>query len=207
MASRSYYQLAIHHPGLSKHRIIRGNDRFHVEGAAAAQQRAWAQQYGRKVEMDEQRNARNDKQRELEDNLIEAEERTTEARAALSELRGLLVAKRTTDYDANWAAMIQPSFSQPRPTVRPFLPLPAEPMFDPNAWRQHKGFVTTVVPFLAKRAEAAAHAEFEIVHGKWFLRNHSATVTNQKIYADNLRDFEEWQRRAVAYEEARGLSA
>ena len=33
MASRSYYQIAIHHPGLNKHRVIRGGDRYLVEAA------------------------------------------------------------------------------------------------------------------------------------------------------------------------------
>ncbi|MEQ1854472.1 MAG: tellurite resistance TerB C-terminal domain-containing protein, partial [Chthoniobacteraceae bacterium] len=38
---------------------------------------------------------------------------------------------------------------------------------------------------------------------KWRERRDAATVTNEKIYAENLRDFEDWQRRAAAYEEAR----
>ena len=104
--ARSYYQLAIHHPGLNKHRVIRGSDRYHVEGAAAAQQRAWAEQYARKVEMDERRRARDDKRHELEDNLSEAEERTAEAETALNELRGVLAATLRVDDRVDWAAMM-----------------------------------------------------------------------------------------------------
>ena len=201
--ARSYYQLAIHHPGLNKHRVIRGNDRYHVEGAAAAQQRAWAEQYARKVAMDERRRDRDGKRQEVEDNQAEAEERMAEAQAALDELRGVLAATLRVDDRVDWAAMMQPPFSQPKPKERPYLPLPTEPVFDPNGWRQQKGFVTTLVPFLANRAEAAARTEFGLAHLKWRERMDAAQATNEKIYAENLRDFEDWQRRAAAHEKAR----
>ncbi len=203
MATRSYYQLAIHHPGLNKHRVIRGNDRYHVEGAAAAQQRAWAEQYARKVPMDERRRERDDQRSELEDNQFEAGERTEEAQAALNELRGVLAATLCVDDRVDWAAMMRPPFSQSKPKERPYLPLPPEPVFDPNGWRQQKGFVTALVPLLAKRAEASARAEFETAHGKRNERKGAAQTTNEKIYAENLRDFEDWQRRGTAYEKAR----
>ena len=203
LMARNYYQTAIHHPGLNKHRVIRGADRYLVEAAAATQQRAWAEQYARKVAVDERRRDRDNKQQEMEDNLREAEERTAEAQAALNELRGVLAATLRVDDRVDWTAMMQPPFSQPRPKERPFLPLAPEPMFDPNEWRQRKGLVTALVPFLAKRAESAASTEFDATHAKWRERTESAKATNEKIYAENLRDFEEWQRRAVAYEEAR----
>ena len=76
-------------------------------------------------------------------------------------------------------------------------------MFDPNGWRQQKGFVTALVPFLAKRAEASARTEFEIAHAKWRERDRAAQTTNEKIYTENLRAFEDWQRRAAAHEQAR----
>jgi len=201
--ARNYCQIAIHHPGLNKHRVIRGADRYLVEAAAATQQRAWAEQYARKVAVDERRREREDMQRESEENLDEAEERTKEAQAALNELRGVLAATLRVDDRVDWAAMMQPPFSQPRPNERPFLPLPPEPTFDPNAWRQRKGFVTALVPFLAKRAEAAASTEFAAAHAKWRERCAATTATNERIYAENLRDFEDWQRRATAYEESR----
>lgn len=201
--ARNYYQTAIHHPGLNKHRVIRGTDRYLVEAAAATQQRAWAEQYARKVAVAERRREREDKKQELEDNLDEAEERTAEAQAALKELRGVLAATLRVDDGINWTAMMQPPSSQSRPKERPFLPLPPEPMFDPSEWRQRKGLVTALVPFLAKRAEASARTEFAAAHAKWRERVAAGEATNQQIYAENLRDFEDWQRRAAAYEEAR----
>ena len=203
MATRSYFQLAIHHPGLNKHRVIRGNNRYQVEGAAAAQQRAWAEQYARKVAMDERRRDSDYKRQELVDNQLVAGERTEEAQAALNELRDVLAATLCLDDRVDWAAMMQPPFSQSKPKERPYLTLPPEPVFDPNGWRQQKGFVTALVPFLAQRAEASARAEFEAAHVKWNERKNAAQTTNEKICAENLRDFEDWQRSAAAHQQAR----
>ena len=201
--ARNYYQIAIHHPGLNKHRVVRGADRYIVEAAAATQQRAWSEQYAKKMEVDGRRKERDDKRRELEDNLEEADERTAEAQAALKELRGVLTAALRVDYRVDWAAMMQLPFSQPKPKPRPYVPLPTEPTFDPNEWRRRKGFVTALVPFLAKRAEAAVHAEYKAEHTKWRERGQAVVAMNEKIYAENLRDFEDWQRRAGVYEDAR----
>lgn len=203
MASRNYYQLAVHHTGLNKHRVIRGADRYLVEAAAATQQRAWAEQYAKKVAMDEKRRARENKQQELEDNMLEAEERTREAQEAINAVKGVLAATLRVDDRVNWSAMMQPPFSQPKPKERPYVLLPPEPTFDPNGWKQQKSFVTALVPFFAKRAEASARADFETAHAKWIERKTSIEVTNNQIYAENLRDFEDWQRRSAAYEDAR----
>lgn len=201
--ARIYHQIAIHHPGLNKHRVIRGADRYYIEAAAAAQQRAWADQYLRKVTTDNRRKERENKQRELEENLREAELRTAEAQTALNELRGVLAATLSIDDRVDWAAMLQPAFSQPKPIQRSFLPLPTEPTFDPDEWRKRKSFVTALIPFLAKRAESAARAEFESAHKKWQERHQTADAANDKIYAENFRDYEDWKQRRATYEEAR----
>src|SRR5438105_3703821 len=102
MAARNYYQIAIHHSGLNKHRVIRGADRYLVEAAAATQQRAWEEQYARKIAVEDRRRKRDNKQQELEENLREAEERTAEAQAALNELRGVLAATLRVDDRVDW---------------------------------------------------------------------------------------------------------
>ncbi len=201
--ARSYYQIAIHHPGLCKHRVIRGANRDLVQAAAVTQRRAWEEQYARKIAINSRRVARENKRQELEDQLREAEERTAEAKAALDELSGVLAATLCVDDRVDWTAMMQPPFSQPRPKERPYIAHPEEPAFDPDEWRNRKNLVTVLVPFLAKRAEAAARAEFEAAHAKWQQRNEATKATNATIYAENLRDFEEWERRRNAHEETR----
>lgn len=201
--ARNYFQIALQHPGLNKHRVIRGGDRYLVEAAALTQQRAWAEQYAKKVAMDERRRSREDKRRELEDSLCEAEERSAEAKAALEELRDVFAASLHVKNVLDWAGMMQQPFSQPRPPQRPYLDFPKEPTFEPDDWKHRKSFVTAMIPFLAKRAEAAARAEFDAAHAKWRERIKAVDLTNTKIEAENLRDYEDWKRRRDAHEEGR----
>jgi len=201
--ARSYFQIAVCHSGLNKYRVVRGADRYLVEAAAAAQQKAWEQQYTRKLAAKERRKEREDKRRELEDNLSEAEQRTVEAQAALEELRGVLATGLGLSHRLDWEAMKKPAFSQPKPKPIPYLPLPTEPTFDLNEWKRHQGFVTGLIPFLARRAEENARREFATAHAKWVTREKEVETTNEKIYADNLREYEDWKRRETAYEEAR----
>lgn len=203
MSGRSYYHIAIQHSGLNKHRVIRGNDKYLVEAAAATQQRAWAEQYARKVEVDDRRRERANKRQEIEDNLREADERTAEAQALLRELRGVLDATLNVDDRVNWESLMQPPFLQPRPKEREFVQLSPEPVFDPEGWKKRRNFVATLLPFFARRAEAAAGAEFAREYVKWRSRTEAAKATNNEIYAENLRNFEDWQRRAASYETAR----
>lgn len=203
MPSRNYYQLAIHHSGLNKHRVIRGNDRCLVEAAAATQQRAWAEQYSKKVSVESRRRERDEQRRAVEDNLLEADERTAEAQSALRELRGVLAATLHVDDRVDWDGLLQPAFSQARPNERAFVALPPEPIYDPTAWKQQRGFVTALIPFFAKRAEAAARAEFDARHLQWAEMLQSSQAKNDAIYAENARDYEDWKRRAAVYEEAR----
>ncbi len=203
MPSRYYYQIAIHHSGLNKHRVIRGNDRYLVEAAAATQQRAWADQYSKKVTVENRRRERDEQRRAVEDNLREADERTAEAQTELRELRGILTATLDVDDRVNWESLLQPPFSQPRPKERAFIALPPEPIYDPTAWKQQRGFVTALIPFFAKRAEAAARAEFDARYLRWTEVVQSAQAKNDAIYAENARDYEDWKRRAAVYEESR----
>lgn len=202
MATRSYYHITIQHPGLNKHRVIRGNDKYLVEAAAATQHRVWAEQYAKKVASDDRRRDREGQRQELEDNLREAEERTAEAQASLRSLRGVLVATLGVDDKVDWASMMQPPFPQPMPKEREFLQLPPEPVFDFESWKRRRSFVMRIISYLSE-ATATARAEFEEEHGKWKTRAEAVRVTNDGIYSENLRNFENWQHRMAAYEEER----
>jgi restriction system protein len=198
-----YFCIEIEHSGLHKHRVIRGNDRHTVEAAARAQLRAWAEQYARKVATAERQSEREDKRRELEDGTKEAAQLTEEAQTALEGLRGILTATLKVDDTVDWESLMQPPFAQSQPAERAYVSLPPEPIFDSLEWKKRNHFVTTVIPFLAKRAESASRAEFATAHAKWSKRNVAAGVTNEKIYAENLRNYEDWLQRRNAYEEAR----
>jgi len=202
--ARNYYHIAVQHSGLNKHRVIRGADSYLVKEAAIMQERAWAEQYARKVAVNERRRSREDKRRELEDNEREANERTKDAQAALDELRGLLGATLRLEHRVDWADRMQSPFSEPRPAQRPYLDYPeAPPPFDPNDWKRRQNFfaaiLTAKIPFLAERAKKAAHAKSDAARAEWLERRETVTLANQKIYAE----YQEWKERRDAYEEGR----
>ena len=206
--ARNYYQIAVQHPGLNKHRVIRGVDSYLVKEAAIIQERAWAEQYARKIAADERRRSCENKRQELEDNEREADERTKDAQAALVELRGVLAATLHVDHRVDWASRMQPPFSELRPTQRPYVDFPKKPPpFDPNDWKRRQSFfaamLTAMIPVLAERAKKAAYAKSVVAHAEWSERVKAVDRTNTRIEAENLRDYQEWNGRRDANEERR----
>lgn len=202
--SRFYYQAAIHHDGLSKHRVIRGTDRDLVEAAALAQQRTWNEQYAKKIEIAERRRDRDERKQDLEESLSEAEERTGEAKKSIDELRDILAATLQVDDRIDWNKLKHlQSFSQPQPQARPYLPIPQEPQPDQDHYRPQLGLIDKFWRSGAQKKEQAARALFDADHAKWQQTTAAIQSTNQNIYDTNVRELEDWQRRATAHEEAR----
>lgn len=200
-----YYHVTVRHEGLGKYRLIRGAERNVVEAAAHAQQRAWNEQYAKKLEVAERRRERDERKQELEDSLREADERTREALEAIEEFRSLLAATLRVDDRIDWDKLKQPQpFSQPRPQERPYLPIPQEPQPEEFRYRPQLGLIDKFLRSSAEKKQQAAHALFQADHAKWQERVASLQATNQKIYETNVREFEDWQQRAADYETARG---
>ncbi len=202
--SRYYYQATVRHDGLGKHRVIRGDDRQLVEAAAYAQERAWTEQYAKKLETAERRRERAEKKQELEDGLAEAEERTLEAKSAIDELRNILSATLRVDDRVDWDKLKQlHRFSQPRPEARPYLPIPQEPQPDEAQYRPQLGLLDKFWRPGAQKKEQAAQAMFAADHAKWQQTVAAVEATNQQIYETNLCQLQDWERRSTAFEEAR----
>ena len=199
-----YYHVTVRHDGLGKYRVIRGAERNVVEAAAHAQQRAWNEQYAKKLELAERRRERDERKQELEESLREAEVRSGEAQDALDELRNILAATLRVDDRIDWDKLKQKQpFSQPQPQERPFLPIPQEPLADEIRYQPQLGLIDKFLRSAAEKKQQAAHALFQADHAKWQERVVSIQSTNQKIYETNVRELEDWQRRAATYEDAR----
>jgi tellurite resistance protein len=153
----------------------------------------------------ERRRERDERKQELEDSLREAEVRTREAQDALEELRDILAATLRVDDRIDWDKLKQHQpFSQPQPQERPYLPIPQEPQPDESRYRPQLGLIDKFLRSSAEKKKQAAQAFFQADHVKWQERVASIQATNQRIYEANARELEDWQRRAAAYEEARG---
>ncbi len=204
MGSRSYYQIVVQHPGLHKQRVIRGDDRYVVEAAAQAQNRAWNELYAKKLEGEERRRDRESKRQELEGSLQEAEERTREAQSELEGVRGVLAATLRVDDRVDWEKLKQNQpFSQPQPHQRAYLSIPAEPQEGEARFKPQLGLLDKLWSGSAQRKHEAASSLFAAEHAAWTNRVTATNATNEAIYTSNLREFEEWQRRRDAFEAAR----
>ena len=199
-----YYHVTVRHEGLGKYRVIRGAERNVVEAAAHAQQRAWNEQFAKKLEMAERRRDRDERKQELEDGLRQADERTREAQEAMEEFRSLLAATLRVDDRIDWDKLKQPQpFSQPQPQERSFLPVPQEPQEEELRYQPQLSLVDKFLRSSAEKKQQAAQALFQADHAKWQQRVVDLEAANKTIYETNVREFEDWQRRAADYETAR----
>ncbi|MFN2509329.1 MAG: hypothetical protein ABR589_11220, partial [Chthoniobacterales bacterium] len=192
MGSRNYYQLVVSHPGLHKHRVVRGEDRYIVEATARAQMRAWDELFARRLESEERRRERDARRQELEDSLTEAERRTDEAEAELEAVRGVLAATLQVDDRIDWEKLrSRKPFSQPQPQQRVFLGTPPEPQESDSRFQPQLSLLDKLWSGSAQKKQEAARALFLAEHAAWAQRVTSAGISNEAIYASNLREFEE----------------
>ena len=200
----SYYQIVVTHPGLHKQRVIRGADQYVVQAAAQAQSRAWDELWARKLEREERRRDREARRQEIENSLADAEERTREAAAELEAVRGVLSATLRIDDRVDWERLKnhQP-FSQPQPQERPFHQSPPEPQESDPRFQPQLGLLDKLWSGSAQKKQDAARALFLADHAAWARRIAALRVSNEAIYASNLREFDDWQRRRSEYEAAR----
>lgn len=204
MGSGGYYQLVVAHPGLHRHRVVRGNDRYIVQEAARAQMRAWDEMFAIQIEGEERRRARDARRQELEDNSSEAEERTREAKAELAAARGLLAASLRVNDRIDWEELKhQQRFSEPEPKAQPYLPFPEEPREDEMRFKPQFGLLDKLWTGSAQKKQEAAHALFVAERAAWVNRMAVVESSNEKIYASNLREVEEWQQRRTEFEAER----
>jgi len=181
-----YYHVTVRHDALGKYRVIRGAERHVVEAAAHVQQRAWNEQYTKKLEVAERRRERDERRRELEDGLREADERTREAQQAIQELRELLAATLSVDDRIDWEALKQHQpFSQPQPQERPYLPIPKEPNPDDAWYRPQLSLIDKFLRSAAEKKQQAADALFQADHAKWRERVASIEETNPYVGSDD----------------------
>ena len=200
MASRRYYQIVVRHAGLHKQRVIRGDDQYIVEAAAQAQTRAWNEQYAKKLASEELRRDREERRKDIEDSLREADVRTGEAQADLDALRGILAATLCVDDRVDWETLKQHQpFSQPQPQQRPYLSIPPEPHEGDARFRPQFNLLDKLWAGSAEKKQMTSRALFLAEHAAWLERVAALQESNNGIYASNLREFEEWQRRRSEY--------
>jgi tellurite resistance protein len=119
-------------------------------------------------------------------------------------LRGILAATLCVDDRVDWETLKQHQpFSQPQPQQRPYLSIPPEPHEGDARFRPQFNLLDKLWAGSAEKKQIMSRALFLAEHAAWFERVAALQDSNNGIYASNLREFEEWQRRRSEYDAAR----
>jgi restriction system protein len=103
MSSRYLYTYEVHHEGLNKYKVVKGETKRIAEQKAHTQMAQWEEQWKRKLDADRKRNGRENLIRSVENSTEEANKLTLEAEEIQNSLDTILINNmdpKTLDYDS-----------------------------------------------------------------------------------------------------------
>lgn len=162
------WQIEVRHDGLHKYRVIRGTDKYVVEQKAQHQQAVWDEMWDRKQTIRASRMDREQKAADREAQKESAEERTAEAREAITNTENLLKSTLSIRHAIVWQDLkdtkpfSKPKPREPRELVLRREPKPTDPQFQPafTLWDKLSRSASE------KKRQAAA-AAFEYEQKRW----------------------------------------
>jgi len=218
MAYRCTYE--VRHEGLGKYRVISGTDRRIVKAKAEAQSFEWerkwqevlAKRSEKQAKLEYKRSAEEKRERKNEEaakaryalgeNLGDAEERTKEALRAIEAARTILKPALKTRCVIDWEKLKKHArFSKPEPTPPVYLEYQREPQNDDL---KYKPVFSLFDKLNKKRMEQKTQAAQELYHADraaWAESVDATRIENERRYAQNVAEVEQWNREAQAYQE------
>lgn len=214
------YTAKVSHEGLKKYRVISGTDRRVVKAKAEALLLEWegkwqqelAKRSEKQAKLEEKRSAeekrewRNEEAAKtrhvLEEKLGDAEERTKEALRAIEAARTILKPGLKTRCVIDWEKLKKHErFSKPEPTPHVYLEYLREPQNDDP---KYKPVFSLFDKLNKKRMEQKTQAAQELYHADraaWAESVDATRIENERRYAQNVAEVEQWNREAQAYQE------
>ena len=98
------YEVEVSHPGLSKHRLIKGETFDIVDTKARMQAEEWDKRWITTSEREERRSQREESRQQALDRKEEADDRTQEATEQLEAVRNHLTVRLDDDVVIDWAS-------------------------------------------------------------------------------------------------------
>lgn len=195
------YQVEITHPGLHKHRLIRGADRWVVHSKALIQQAQWDAMWERRLQAtrrSEERQRRADDRREEKEERESkkqlAEERTREAEAEIEALRNLLSHTLKVDDRIEWDSLKErPPLIPPRPLERPPVVRPSRPARNSPFYQPTINSFDWIVPGRVAKKRAEAQAWYDKAIAGWEAELASADREDARRTAEYERDVATWE--------------
>lgn len=194
------YRIELWHPGLSKHRVIKGAESSIVERKARLQAAEWAEKWAAAQAREEKRQHLADKRAYIDAQKAEAHQRTTEANAALEEADAILSSTLGVNDEVDWEDLKDRTpFGVPQPRLElDTSPRPQEP--SPSDFAPDLSFLDKLISSRAvKKREASARA-FEAATAQWrrLIENREDGERRAKLAHDEaLRG---WNDRKQRYE-------
>lgn len=220
--AKHYYEMEVRHHGLNKFRHIRGADPHVVRAKAAAQKAAWEEQWGRKCEVQEAREARAqakyEKDQAKEEGLQEAAERTQEAQDAMLAVRTLLQHTLGVDDVIDWNDLkSSDGYSEPVPKPKSvkepeLLAIPVEPKEVDAKYRPQIRWWEYIFPSRMEERKKQANQLFNDDRQVWERQCEACEADNAKRKASHARRLEnakvehekevaEWRGRRAEFDE------
>jgi len=161
------YRLELWHPGLSKHRVIKGNEASIVERKVELQIEDWSQKWAAAERREESSRLRDNKKQQQEEQKELAAERTAEAQAELEALETVLAHTLSVDDAIDWDSLRDHSeFTEPSPQSPPKpSPAPVEPLS--SVYEPTLTFLDRLVASRRQRKVEQATASYELARTRW----------------------------------------
>lgn len=194
------WHIEIKHEGLGKYRLIKGPDKATVEERARAQRAIWDEQWERKVATAERAKERIGRQISKHMGTIEELTQTANARAALDEIRNILITGSAVKFSCDWEKQkITEEFKEPQPTLKatPKKPNRTDGKYSIKAIPENLGLLQEMaepkesdklfssnIPLLTRLFSSKA-AKQSLVHASWKQAHEIWKIESKKIELHN----------------------
>jgi len=196
------YTTEVRHEGLGKYRVISGTDRALVEAKAQEQLFEWRRKYAEVLAKQKAVAAREAARQETESKLYEAKEGTAEAQQAIEKVKSLLRSALNTRCAISWGKLKKHEpFTKPEPKPPVYLEFPREPEPSDAVYRPRLNLLDKLIKSRKEQKEQVANEVFTRAHVAWVTAVEATRVENDRRYAQNVAEVEQWNREAQAYQE------
>jgi restriction system protein len=199
MARRYLYTYEIHHKGLNKYKVVKGETKKIAEQKAHAQMTQWEEQWKRKLEADRKQKERINHIRSVEESIEEANNLTLEAEKVQNSLDTILINNlnpRALNYDSLKDHHI---FDQPLPVK----PIPEEISIKPSRenakYNQKLSFLVRLSKKQVEKQKTQSDSEFEKDYKFWEDEKKRKDLKYDQAFANYDIAYNKWREQEKVF--------
>ena len=192
MASRYLYTYEIHHEGLNKYKVVKGETKKIAEQKAHAQMAQWEEQWKRKLEVDRKQKERESFIRSIEESTEEANKLTLEAEEVQNSLDTILIDNldpRALDYDS---LKDHRMFDQPLPVKPKREEKSTKPSREDAKYNPKLPFLKRISTKQVEKQKIQSDSQFEKDYKLWEDEEKIKDLKYDQKFADYEIVYNEW---------------